>query len=271
MVIPIAIVVLVAAVAASYAWYTRIKARRPSPELTWSERRRLMEQQLENRMREQGLIPLETVRNRSFRDRLPKIPMPSAADSIRNRRKRQQNLSIDDTSSVPFARLSQGGGLGTSTPRSPASVHTVASSDMQSLEVSPWISATPPCPISHAVTSSRGASNTRVLSASGRQPLSSTPFAPRPILVPQLPIISPLPRTVLANRPNRSFRSQETPVGSQGALSLPPLRVVRSETSHSLRFYRDEQMAIQQRQKESLSRKPSSALLVKHKNFFSEQ
>ena len=222
-------------------------------------------------MREQGLIPLETVNNRRFRDRLPKITMPSVADPIRNRRKRQQNLSIDDISSVPFVRLSQGGGLGIWTPRSPESIHTVTSSDMQSLEVSPWISTTPPFPVSHAVTSSRGASNTRKLRASGRQPLSSTPFAPRPMLASQLPIISPLPRTVLANRPNRSLRSQETPVGSQGALSLPPLKVVRSETSHSLRFYRDEQIAIQQRQMESLSRKTSSALLVKHKNFFSEQ
>jgi hypothetical protein len=169
-VIPIAIVVLLAAIAALYAWYTRIKARRPSPELTWSERRRLMEQQLENRMREQGLILLETVNNRGFRDRLPRFPMPGAADPIRNRRKRQQNLSIDDTSSVPFARLSLGSGPGTSTLRSPESVHTVTSSDMQSPEVSHRISTTLPLPVSRTITSSRRASYTRIPRASGRQP-----------------------------------------------------------------------------------------------------
>jgi hypothetical protein len=222
-------------------------------------------------MREQGLIPLETVNNRGFRNRLSRLPMPRVVDPIRNRRKRQQDLSIDDTSSVPFARLSLRGEPGTSTRRSWKSVHTVMSSDMRSPEVSHRISTTPLLPVSRTVTSSRRASHTWIPRASGRQPLSRTPFAPRPILVPQQPSIAPLPRAVLPNRPNRSPRSQETPVKSSGAMSLPPLRVVRSETSHSLRFYRDEQMAFQQRQKELLSQKSNSTLLANHKNPFSKQ
>lgn len=195
--------------------------------------------------------------------------MRSAADSIRNRRKRQQDLSIDDTSSVPFARFSLGCRPGTSTPRSPQSVHTVASSDMQRPEVSLPMSTIPPLPAGHTVTSSRGTSYTQILRASGRQPLSLTPLASRPILTPQIPSIPPLPRAVLANRPDGSLRSQETPGGRPGALSWPLLRVVRSETSRSLRFYRDEQMAIQQQRKESLRQKARSTLFANHKSYFS--
>ena len=218
-------------------------------------------------MREQGLIPLETVNNRRFRDRLPTIPMRSAADSIRNRRKHQQDLSVDDTSTVPFARLSCR--PGTSTPRAPQSCHTVASSDMQRPEVSLRMSTTPPLPASHTVTPSRGTSYAQISRAPGRQPLSLTSLAPRPILAPQIPSIPPLPRAVLANRPDGSLRSQEIPGGRPGALSWPPLNVVRSETSRSLRFYKDEQMAIQQQQKESLRQKASSTLLANHKSYLS--
>lgn len=278
--IPITIIILLAAIAASYAWYTRIKARRPRPELTWPERRRLMEQQLEHRMREQGLIPLETVKNRRRRDRLRRFgrnrggipaPMPGSADPICNRRERHQNLTFDDTSGVPFARASLGGGPGTSTPRSPNSVYTVASSDMRSPESSHWISTGLLSSVSRTATSTRGVSRTRISRTCGSQPLLPVPFSPRPVFAPQLSNVARLPLAVFADRPSRSPRTQETPGESPGALSLPPFRVVCSDTSHSLRFYRDEQMAIQQQQKEALSQKASSTLLINDKNLYGEQ
>jgi hypothetical protein len=217
-----------------------------------------MEQELERRMREQGLIPLETVNNRRRRDRLRNFgrnrsgipaPIPGSADSVRNRRKRQRSLSIDDTSSVPFARVSLGGGPNTSTPRSPNSLRTAASS---------------------TVTSSRGASGTRIPRTSESQPLLPAPFSPRPISAPQQPRVATLPRAVLANRPNKSLHSQETPGGNSGAESLL-LRVERSDTSHSLRFYRDEQKAIQQHRKEALFMKASLASLVYQNNLIGER
>ncbi|KAJ8117298.1 hypothetical protein OPT61_g1477 [Boeremia exigua] len=146
--IPFAIVFLVAAIAALYAWYTRIRFRRRHRTMTDEERELHEERLYQERLREQGLIPLQTVDN-SFRCRLGlKRNEANAQDPISNRRTRRRNLSISTTTPlIPDLTYNEDEAWN---PQRPASARTVASSIAQrsvSSPLTPYPHIAPPLPI----------------------------------------------------------------------------------------------------------------------------
>ena len=210
--IPLAVLIFVAVVALLYAWYTRIHARRRDRPMTREELEQYQEHLLQERLVEQGYIPLQTVDN-SFRGRLGlrKSKAPSR-DQISNRRTRRRNLSISTT--APLMNPSPYSEQGTWTPRRPASARTAASSIGQrsaSSPLSPFPTLSPPLPVNPATL--------------------RTPAPPRIPATPQTPTAQ------------RSISSPFPPTTAHSdAPLLPPIRscLIRSATAHSLRFYKAE-------------------------------
>ena len=118
--IPFAVLSFVVGVAALYAWYTRVRYRRNNRPLSPAGILRRQEQDFQERLREEGLIPLETVNNRSLRARLGlRRSSAPAPDPISNRRPRRSGLSA--STNGPLVIPSPFSEHGTWTPRRPAS------------------------------------------------------------------------------------------------------------------------------------------------------
>lgn len=255
-----------AAVAALYAWYTRIKIARKQRERsrprTQAERDAELDRILQEMLRDEGLIPLETVKNRGLRERLGlnrgMIPVP---DPIKNRQPRRSNRSSGTTQNArPVQPSSQRGHDSWPSPR-PNSTHTTASSSGQGsinspLSPSPWSPISPPLPVIPSSPQTPNASRpTRA------QRSDSTTPAPHPRSFPLQPTISPLPRALRSHRILHSDNtSLSRPSADSTRLPLPVCPVLRSETQSSLKFYKDEQIAMEQ-MREALRKKGSASSL----------
>lgn len=261
--IPFAILLLLAAIAALYAWYTRIKARGRRRALTEAQEDAQFDRRFMEILRKEGLIPLETVNNQGLRERLGlKKGEPPASDPISNRRTRRRDRRISSTAPAPLVQPFRNSGHGSWPPRRPDSVYTVANSiDRRSvsplLSSSPWSSMAPPLPVNPTSPQDPVASR----SSRARDSDSSSP-PPRPCHTSVQPIISPLPRAFRAQQVVTSLQNDSDARTSSAATRLSPLAssIPQSETQHSLRFYRDEQVAMQQA-REALSKKRSVSSL----------
>lgn len=202
--------------------------------MTAEERERYLDRLLQERLEEQGLIPLQTIDN-SLRGRLGRGlrrgPV-SSRDQISNRRTRRHDLSVSTT--APLLPSSAASEPGTWTPRRPGSARTVASSIGQHSFASPL------------------------------NPYSvSSPLSPNPHLAPPLPIVPSTPRSATVVRTPHTPRAARTqgvsatqrsfssPVMSPPAISdpglpyLPPVGslIMPSPLPRSLRIYKAEIVA----------------------------
>lgn len=146
--IPTAVVFSLAAVAALYAWYTRVRYRRRQRPMTDEERERYQDRLFQERLEELGLIPLQTVNN-SPRGRIGlRWSAVTTRDPISNRRARGRNRSVNTTAPLlPSLTYSDSQ---TWTPRRPGSAITVASSIGQRSvhsPLSPHPQLAPPLPV----------------------------------------------------------------------------------------------------------------------------
>ncbi|KAJ4987827.1 hypothetical protein SVAN01_06707 [Stagonosporopsis vannaccii] len=209
--IPVAALFLIAAVAALYAWYTRILHRRRQRPMTDGERERYQDRLLQERLEELGLRPLQTVDN-SLKGRIdPRRNAATARDPISNRRPRRSNLSISTT--VPLRSSSMGIELRTWTPQRPGSVGTVAGSDEQPLSHHRHLA--PPLPA--------------ILSAPHHSALANIPHTPQNLMA------------------HRSFSSPAVFPGAVVRPAAPYLPLVENLVGHSplvrsLHLYKQDMM-----------------------------